>query len=252
MPRVARQAPGDVVYHVLNRGVGRMTLFEDEGDYAAFERVLALAQWRTDMRLLAWCLMPNHWHLVVWPRGDGDLGRFMQRLTITHVRRWQEHRHCVGRGHVYQGRFKSFPCQDDRHLLTVLRYVERNALRAGLVKQAQAWRWGSLGQRNGTGQPGHARPAAARRGGAGVGGGLGPGAAPGPERPALTPPPVDLPANWTAWVNRPQRQAELEAVRLAVARGRPLGGEAWVRKMTARLGLASAFRPRGRPRKEDP
>ena len=96
------------------------------------------------MRLLGWCVMPNHWHLLAWPREDGALGRFMQRLTVTHARRWQEHTRRVGEGHVYQGRYKSFPVQSDEHFLTVLRYVERNALRAGLVDRAEDWRWGSL------------------------------------------------------------------------------------------------------------
>jgi putative transposase len=132
------------VYHVINRGVGRMTLFEKDADFAAFERVLADTQARHELRLLSWCVMPNHWHLVVWPRKDGQLGRFMQDLTITHVRRWQEHRHGVGEGHVYQGRYKSFPVERDGHLRTVNRYVERNALRAGLVERAEDWRWGSL------------------------------------------------------------------------------------------------------------
>jgi len=147
MPRVAREALGGYVYHVINRGVGRMELFKKDADFEAFERVLAQTQARHEMRLLSWCIMPNHWHLVVWPSEDGQLGRFMQRLTITHVRRWQEHRRRVGEGHVYQGRYKSFPVQRDEHLLTVNRYVERNALRSGLVAsggRAEDWRWGSL------------------------------------------------------------------------------------------------------------
>ena len=102
------------------------------------------------VRLLSYCLMPNHWHLVLWPRDDGDLGRFMQRLTVTHTRRWQEHYHEVGYGHLYQGRFKSFPVQHQRgdlHFLRVCRYVEANARRAKLVERAEAWRWGSLWRR---------------------------------------------------------------------------------------------------------
>ena len=144
MPRIARQAAGGYVYHVINRGVGRMRLFEKQADYAAFERVLARTQEQEAMRLLGWCVMPNHWHLLAWPREDGALGRFMQRLTVTHARRWQEHTQRVGEGHVYQGRYKSFPVQSDEHFLAVLRYVERNALRAGLVERAEDWRWGSL------------------------------------------------------------------------------------------------------------
>src|SRR5437016_5392172 len=119
MPRVARHAPGGLVFHVLNRGVGRMRLFDEPEDYAAFLRVMRDTLNIVPMRVLAFCVMPNHWHLLLWPKAGGHLAAFMQRLTITHVRRWVEHRHDHGNGHVYQGRYKSFPVQDDTHLLTV-------------------------------------------------------------------------------------------------------------------------------------
>ena len=141
MGRPLRVAPGELIYHVLNRANGRQRLFDDDGDYRAFERVMTQACSRVSMRLLAYCVMPNHWHLVVWPRQDGDLSRFMNWLTLTHTQRWHTHRQTVGTGHLYQGRFKSFVVQTDEHLLTVCRYVERNALRAGLVERAEAWRW---------------------------------------------------------------------------------------------------------------
>ena len=96
------------------------------------------------MRICAYSLMPSHWHLLLWPKRDGDLAAFMQRLTITHVRRWQGHRGYVGLGHVYQGRYKSFPVESDENLWVVARYVERNALRAELVLRAEEWRWSSV------------------------------------------------------------------------------------------------------------
>src|SRR5687768_12062824 len=111
MPRVARIAPGGMVFHVLNRGNGGMKLFRSAADYAAFLNVLADVQHHVPTRLLAYCLMPNHWHLVLWPSEDGELGRFMQRLTVTHVRRWHENRRTAGYGHVYQGTYKSFPVE---------------------------------------------------------------------------------------------------------------------------------------------
>src|SRR3954447_16733920 len=147
MPRRARQAPGGLVYHVLNRAVGRMRIFSREGDYEAFRRVLLEAHGRLPVRLLGYCLMPNHWHLVLWPRADGDLSRFMHWLTMTHTQRWRHHRRLVGLGPLYQGRFKSFPVQTDAHLLVLLRYVERNPLRANLVARAQDWAYGSLHDR---------------------------------------------------------------------------------------------------------
>lgn len=224
MPRRPRVSTGGYAYHVLNRGVGRMTLFDNDDDYAAFERVLAEAVARLDPRLLGYCLMPNHWHLVLHPRADGDLSQFMRWLTVTHTQRWHAHFHTSGTGPVYQGRFKSFPVQRDGHLLAVLRYVERNPLRASLVERAQDWRWSSL----------HA------------------GRSDDPERRAmLSAWPVPRPARWAATVNRPQSQTELEALRGCVRRGRPYGDERWVGRSAAALGLASTLRPRGRPRKQE-
>jgi putative transposase len=89
----------------------------------------------TPMRICACCVMPNHWHLLLWPERGGDMAWFMQRLTITHVRRRQEHWDCVGLGHVYQGRYTWFPV--DEPCPAVARYVERNPLRANLVLRAQ-------------------------------------------------------------------------------------------------------------------
>src|SRR5437870_4093756 len=145
MPRQPRAAPGGFVYHALNRAVARLPLFQKDGDYDAFERVLAEALAEHPTRLLAYCLMPNHWHFVLWPRRDGELTAFLRWLT--HTQRWHAHYHTAGTGHLYQGRFKAFPVQEDEHLLTVCRYVERNPLRAGLVSRAEAWRWSSLAHR---------------------------------------------------------------------------------------------------------
>ena len=147
MPRPRRAAEGGLVYHALNRANARLPIFETDEDYAAFERVLAQAVVRHEMRLLAYCLMPNHFHLLLWPREDGDLSQFMRWLTVTHTQRWHAHHRTAGTGHLYQGRFKSFPVESDDNFLTVCRYVERNALRANLVERAEDWRWGSLSAR---------------------------------------------------------------------------------------------------------
>ena len=118
-----------MVFHVLNRANARARIFGREADYAAFERVMKETLARKPIRVLGYLIMPNHWHLVLWPEHDGELGAFMQRLTTTHVRRWHLCRKTVGCGHLYQGTYKSFPIETDEHLLTVLCYVERNALR---------------------------------------------------------------------------------------------------------------------------
>jgi putative transposase len=148
MGRPLRAAAGGVIYHVLNRANARRPIFEKTVDFEAFERVLGDAYARVATRILGYCIMPNHWHLVLWPSRDGELTQFMAWLTLTHTQRWHAHHQSAGAGHLYQGRFKSFPVQADDHFLTVCRYVERNALRAGLVARAEDWRWSSLWYRN--------------------------------------------------------------------------------------------------------
>ncbi len=200
-----------------------MTIFEEDADYRAFERILAhCIDLHPGVRLLTYCLMPNHWHLLLWPRRDDDLSPFMQRLTLTHTRRWQEHRRCHGTGHLYQGRYKSFPIQHDDHFLTVARYVERNALRARLVRKAEEWPWSGLWIRRFGGDD---------------------------HRRLLSPWPVGEPKNWVAMVNRLQSADELEAVRASISRGRPLGTDSWAKRTAKAMGLEHTFRPRGRPPK---
>lgn len=222
MGRPLRAAAGGIIYHVWNRANGRQGIFRNARDYEAFERVLIEAHERVPMRTLAYCVMPNHWHLVLWPRGDGDLSRFMAWLTLTHTQRWHAVHQSAGTGHVYQGRFKSFPVQHDEHFLTVCRYVERNAMRAGLVRRAEEWRWSSLWRRSKGSR----------------------------QRQAwLTDWPVSRPSHWVRWTNEPEPAMELETLRRCVGRGQPYGTEAWVRRMIRRLNLEGTVRPRGRPRK---
>ena len=144
MPRTARASVGGVCYHVINRGNAQAKVFHDSEDYEGFLELLEESVERERMRVLAYCLMPNHFHLAVWPREDGDLSRWMQWVMTSHVRR--HHRTYQSSGHVWQGRFKAFPIQQDPHLLVVLRYIERNPVRARLVKRAEDWRWSSLGR----------------------------------------------------------------------------------------------------------
>ena len=124
-----------------------MGLFSKEDDYAAFESLLEETRESRPMRICVYFLMPNHWRFVLWPEHDGDLAAFMQQLTTKHVRRWQLHRRRVGYGHVYQSRYKSFPVEEESHFYQLVRYVERNSLRANLVERAEDWKWSSLWRR---------------------------------------------------------------------------------------------------------
>jgi len=224
MGRPRRLALGGYVYHVLNRANGRIPIFRKEADYAAFERILGEAlEHVPGIRLLVYSLMPNHWHLLLWPRRDGELSDFGHWLTLTHTQRWHAHYHDAGTGHLYQGRFKSFPIGQDEHFLQVCRYVERNALRAGLVGRAEEWRWCSLWQR----QQKTSLP-----------------------KWILSDWPVREPLDWVKEVNRVQSEAELEALRRSVQRGQPYGEEDWSKRVAKRMGLENTLRSRGRPRKK--
>jgi putative transposase len=214
-----------MVFHVLNRGNDRKTLFRSDKDYLAFLRVMQRTQEVAPMRILAWCLMPNHWHLVLWPRETGELADFMQRLTTTHVRRWRLYRRSVGLGHLYQGTYKSFPIEQDEHFLRVCRYVEANAKRADLVKRAEDWRWSSLW----AWQHGQASE----------------------EIPKIATWPVSRPTNWQTLVNQGASKAEEAAFQVSLQRGRPYGEAVWQKRTAKKLGLDHTFRPRGRPRKTE-
>jgi putative transposase len=210
-----------MLFHVMNRGVGKMTLFETQQDYLAFETIIEETLRFRPMRICAYCLMPNHWHFVLWPERDGQLSSFMQRLTNTHVQRWQKNRDRVGTGHVYQARYKSFPVQSEDYFYRVARYVERNALRAKLVAHAEDWRWSSLWW----------RVAGDRK-----------------KKSLLADWPVPFPDNWRQFVNRPETVAELESLERCVKAGRPFGEAAWIEQIARQLGLESTLRTKGRPR----
>ena len=218
MARTRRRTPGGLVYHALNRAARKAALFTADDEYDDFLRVLAEAKQQIPMRILAYIVMPNHWHLLLWPFGDADLSRFMHWLTTTHSCRWNLARERCGEGAVYQSRFKSIPIQDDTHLLRVWRYVERNALRANLVPRAEEWRWSSLPYR------GRVGPIEIDEG------------------------PIRLPKDWNDIVNQPQTEAELGAIRAATAREIPYGADEWKRL----AGLPVSSGRRGRPRRALP
>ncbi|OHB60254.1 MAG: hypothetical protein A2167_02140 [Planctomycetes bacterium RBG_13_46_10] len=221
MPRAKRQSPGDVVYHVLNRANARQTIFQRFSDYKAFEKILAEGLAKIPIRLTGYCIMSNHWHLLLWPYNDGDLSAFMHWITMTHTQRWHAAHNTTGTGHLYQGRFKSFPIQSDCYYLTALRYIESNPFRAGLVKSSSDWLWSSLTMRRGLSMDGV----------------------------AVSDGPVELPDNWAELVDILPWEDDLEKIERCIRRGTPLGKDRWIQQTAKHLLLTSSLQPRGRPRK---
>jgi putative transposase len=222
MGRALRTDVADYVYHVLNRANARATLFKTKTDYALFESVLEEAKERTGMRILAYTIMPNHWHLVLYPRADGDLSKFVNWLTLTHTQRWHAVHHTIGHGHLYQGRYKSFLCESDAHFLQLVRYVERNPLRANLVASVQEWQWGSAWRRA------HGTPK---------------------QQKLMDSWPVPMPRGYATLLQEAQSEDEVAAMRRAVNRGNPFGSASWSARVVEDFKLEATVRPRGRPRK---
>lgn len=220
MSRPPRIIKAGFAYHLLNRANGRLRIFRKAGDFQAFEDILAAAIQRFKVRITAYCIMDNHWHMVAWPELDDQLSDFIKWLTVTHTQRWHGAHGTVGMGHIYQGRYKSFPVASDSHYLTVLRYVESNPLLAGIVKRSQEWPWSSLAIRNGK-----------------------------KSDILLSDGPVELPARWNSLVNYRINQGQLESMERCVKRGCPLGENYWAEKTASLLNLQSTRRPRGRPKK---
>lgn len=209
MPRIPRGQQGGYAYHVINRGNGRATVFHKSQDYEAFLSLLNEAKRRHPVKLFGFSLMPNHFHFVMEPAHENALSQFMQWLLTSHVRRY--HKHYGSSGHIWQGRFKSFPVQRDEHSIMVLRYVLQNPVRAGLSSTPQEWRWSSL------------------------------------RRPQL----IDAcPVNDEAPFAEPIEEHQLTTIRECLNRQRPFGRKDWQSEVATRFGLTSTLRPHGRPRIE--
>lgn len=210
MPRIPRGQQAGYAYHVINRGNDRATVFHKAQDYEAFLSILAIAKARHPVKVLAFTLMPNHFHFVLEASHQNSLSQFMQWLMTSHVRRY--HSHYGGTGHVWQGRFKSFPIQRDEHLLTVLRYVLQNPVRSGLVASMAAWPWSSWNRRE-----------------------------------LADPCPVEIEMDWLEKMDESLSAQQVTSVRESVNRQRPFGEPAWQSKIASLFGLESTLRSRGRP-----
>src|SRR3989344_48786 len=196
MVRPLRIDIGDVPYHVINRANGRHTIFHNAGDYQDFEYLLNEIRETYDMRILAYVIMPNHWHLLLYPKNDGDLSKALQWLGTSHARRHHTRKGTIGGGHLYQDRYKSFLIQKDLHLLTVLKYIERNPVRARLTTKPEIWKWSSAWRRiRGTAK----------------------------QQSLLAELPVNLPGHYQSWINSPEPAEELGRLRRSVNKGVPYG-----------------------------
>lgn len=221
MPRITRTDVGEEIYHILNRANARVQIFDNDEDYQLFEVILEEAIEKFDMRLLAYCIMPNHWHLILYPKQDGDLARFMGWLSNTHTRRWHANKGTIGQGHLYQGRYKSFICQKDNHFLALVRYVERNAKKANLCRLAQNWKWSSI----------HRREKRSIN-----------------QKKILSKWPVDIPKNYLSLVNQIQDINEEDVIERSIVKGNPYGNIGWVGKAIKKFGLEQTLRDVGRPK----
>jgi len=222
MARSLRVDIADQCYHVINRASARLSIFQRTEEFGLFESVLVEAKEKLDMRILAYCCMPNHFHLVLQPRHDGDLSKFLYWFTLTLTARWHAIHGTTGYGHIFQGRYKSFLIQNDRHLLTVIRYVERNPLRASLIQNLSEWRCGSYYRR--------------------MHGSL-------KQRELLSPPSIPLPNDYVQWVQKALSDSEVQSIRESVNRSKPFGADNWRDVMVSRFNLQASIRNKGRPLK---
>jgi putative transposase len=228
MPRPPRPVADGLLYHALNRGNNRAAVFFGTADYLAFLQSLGQTQQRYPFALYGYCLMTNHFHLLLAPGPGQSVSRILQSLTVAHT--WHYHRAHGTVGHVWQGRFRSPVVQEDAHALVVLRYIEANPLRAGMVADLATYPWSSY--------PVH---------------GMGrhdPLVSPLPAWDALGRDEAARQAYWREWGHTPLTARELAAVRRSVTTGRPFGEAAWVERTAGALGLRLAQRPRGRPKKQ--
>ncbi len=221
MGRAPRIDVRDEIYHVLNRANAGVEIFRKEKDYEAFESVIQEAKEKNPIKIFSYCLMPNHWHFILSPEDDGGLNKFMQRLALTHAQRWHAHYHNVGSGHLYQGRYKAFIIQKENYFLQAASYVERNAMRAGLVKKAQDWKWSSLWRREfGTLK----------------------------QKEMIDPWPIAIPGDLLEYINRADSKNSLELIRESIKKSRPLGDSEWLNKTIRKFGLEIVTRNPGRPK----
>ncbi len=219
MPRVNRYLADGYPYHVINRGNGKQKIFHKSQDFEVFIKIMKEAKEHYPINIFAYCLMPNHFHLVLMSDRSDYLSKWMHWLMSTHANRYRQHYNSTG--HIWQGRYKSFIIQLDKHLLTVLRYIEGNPLRAGLVFSAKDWHWSSINQRIYK-----------------------------ENDNIIDNLPISLPPDWIKFVDEPLTKKELRKIRQSVIRQAPYGNFDWQKKICQKFNIECTLRPRGRPKKD--
>ena len=227
MPRLPRPTVDGFVYHAINRGNNREVVFHDEEDHRAFLTSLARAKERYPFRLYGYCLMSDHFHLLLGPEPGQSISRILQSITVAHTARY--HKQHGSSGHVWQGRFRSPVIQEDEHLLVVLRYIEANPIRAGLIARLADYPWSSY-QAHGLGQ---ADPLLSAM----------------PVYEALGRTAAERRSRWRRKVSSKSSEAELQQIRQSLTTGKPLGTPEWIAAHAKELQVNLNPRPRGRPRK---
>ncbi|MCK5564000.1 MAG: transposase [Planctomycetes bacterium] len=220
MTKRKRITKGGIAYHVLNRANGKLRIFKKDLDFIAFENILAEGIERFSMRLCGYCIMSNHWHLLLWPAEDHSMSDFMHWVTVTHVRRWHTAHGTTGIGHLYQGRYKSFPIQHNHHYLKTMRYIETNPCRARIAQTPADWQWSSYAQRTGTQKPFD-----------------------------LNPGPLPIPEKWPQIVNEALSDKDTTQIDNCIKREYPYAQNDWMQKNAKILKLNLEKKKRGRPEK---
>jgi len=219
MPRHRRISPDGFVQHIVNRGDHRETVFHKPGDFRVFLRIIAEVASAVPMRILAYCIMRNHFHLLLWPHEGADLPVFMDRLMNRHIKRYLRHYPPASPGHIYQGRYTNALVETGRAVITTAKYIESNGSSAGLVERAEHYPWSSA-------SPEHDEPG----------------------RPILAEWPVPKPADWLTFLNTPTPADELKRLRRSLRRGSPYGSHQWIDAVVKEHGLEHTVRKPGRPR----
>jgi putative transposase len=224
MPRGARVDDPNNYYHVINRSNFKNEFNSTDSDYIEFFRIIREALEIAPVKIYAYCIMPNHWHFIMSPYEVGGIGKFIHALANKHTRRVHSRTNTTGFGPLYQSRYKSMIIDSGISFLKVLRYVERNAVRAGLVKKPNEWRWGSAWLRIFGNEK---------------------------QKLILEKLPDGLYEDFGdvyKYVDLPDEQDDLKLIRNSIKKGTPFGKEKWVDKMIKSYGLESTVRNAGRQR----